>query len=79
MIFQKMSGLITLKQFSMGMLQPKLRREQVQDIPRTMRKVTMIFLMLIISELEVKNAIQRLRSGKAAAVDGILTEMLKAA
>ena len=32
-----------------------------------------------ISELEVKKAIQRLKSGKAAGVDGVIAEMLKAA
>ena len=32
-----------------------------------------------ISELEVKKAIQRLKSGKAVGVDGVIAEMLKAA
>ena len=32
-----------------------------------------------ISELEVKKAIQRLKSGKAAGVDGVIAEMLQAA
>ena len=34
------------KRFSMGMLQPRLRRKRVEDIPRTVRKAVIMFLML---------------------------------
>ena len=80
MIFQKSSGLITLKKKVLNWdVAAKVDKETSSGYSENSEENYNDLLDADICELEVKKAIQRLRSGEAAEVDSILAEMLKAA
>ena len=79
MIFHKRSGLIILTKYLVKTPQPRLRMKQNYGNPGNDEESYDEILDTDISELEVKKAIQRLKSGQAAGVDGVIAEMLKAA
>ena len=71
--------MIILTKYLMKMPQSSLRMKKKYGNPENNEQSYDEILNTDISELEVKKAIQRLKSGKAAGVDGVIAETLKAA
>ena len=71
--------MVILTKYLMKIPQPRLTMQKKYGNPGNDEESYDEILDTDISELEVKKAIQRLKSGKAAGVDGVIAEMLKVA